>query len=80
MIFCLAETLSSSLDLTTGLLLGQMSWIPAWLTPLWLVGLGLALGAIAAGVIYGGLALLSFIPALGTIPDSPRRGIIASLL
>lgn len=64
-----------------GLILGQaLKWLPSWLTPLWLIAVGLLLGAIASAVVYGLLALLSFIPGLGTIADSPRRGVIASLL
>ncbi len=61
-------------------LVGQAGWVPTWLTPLWLIGLGLACGALFCLVVYGVLALLSFVPGLGTIPDSPRRGVIASLL
>ncbi len=85
---CLAEThLGLAFDpfvvgqLFTGVsLLGQTSWVPTWLTPLWLIAVGLGLGAIGAIVVYGALALLSFIPGLGTLADSPGRGITASLL
>ena len=64
-----------------GLILGQaLKWMPAWLTPLWLIAVGLGLGAIAAIAYYGLLAILSFIPGLGTLADSPRRGIIASIV
>ena len=85
---CLAEThLGLAFDpfvvgqLFTGVsLLGQTSWVPTWLTPLWLIAVGLGLGAIGAIVVYGALALLSCIPGLGTLADSPGRGITASLL
>jgi hypothetical protein len=63
------------------MVLGQATrWLPTWLTPLWVIALGLALGAIATVVVYGVLALLSYVPGLGTLADSPRRGVIASLL
>jgi ABC-type transport system involved in multi-copper enzyme maturation permease subunit len=61
-------------------LLGQAGWVPTWLTPLWLIGVGLTLGAAACLVVYALLAILSFIPGLGTIADDPRRGVIVSLL
>ncbi len=82
MTHCLAENWLGSppMALSESLILGQMNWLPAWLTPLWLVSLGLALGAIATLLFYGVLALLSFIPALGKLPDSPRRGITVSLV
>jgi len=65
----------------SGMLLGQvMQWLPAWLTPIWLIAVGLALGAIACLAVYGVLAVLSFIPGLGTMADSPSRGVVASLL
>ncbi len=65
----------------SSLVLGQvMQWLPAWVTPIWLIAVGLALGAIGAIAVYGVLALLSFVPGLGTLADSPRRGIAASLV
>ena len=64
-----------------GLIVGQaMQWIPTWLTPIWVISVGLALGALAALIYYGALVLLSFVPGLGTLADSPRRGVVASLL
>ena len=88
MVSCLTEILvgTSGLDgtfamLEPGLILGQaLKWLPAWLTPLWLIAVGLAFGAIAAIVVYGVLAVLSFIPGLGDLADSPRRGVTASLI
>jgi hypothetical protein len=64
-----------------GLLLGQaLKWLPTWLTPLWIIGVGLGIGAIASTVIFGLLSLLSFVPGIGTLADSPKRGISASLI
>ena len=64
-----------------GLIVGQaMQWIPTWLTPIWVIAVGLALGALAALIFYGALILLSYVPFLGSLADSPRRGVIASLL
>ena len=40
------------------MIVGQaLKWLPAWLTPLWVIALGLAIGAIAAVVFYGVLAI-----------------------
>ncbi|MGB1707108.1 MAG: ABC transporter permease, partial [Rubripirellula sp.] len=59
-----------------GLLLGQaLKWLPTWLTPLWLMGVGLGIGAIVSAVVFGSLALLSFVPGIGNLADSPKRGI-----
>ncbi len=64
-----------------GLIVGQaMQWLPTWLTPIWVIAVGLGLGAIAAAVYFGALMLLSIIPGVGSIADSPRRGVIASLV
>lgn len=64
-----------------GLILGQaLQWLPAWLTPIWIIAVGLGLGAIAAVAYYSVLMILSFVPGIGTIADSPRRGVIASLV
>jgi hypothetical protein len=61
--------------------LGQvMQWVPTWLTPIWVIAVGLALGAIAAVAFFGLLAILSFVPGLGTLADSPRRGVWGSLI
>jgi hypothetical protein len=64
-----------------GLLLGQvMTWLPVWLTPIWLLSMGLVLGVLALLAVYGVLALLSFVPPLGHLADDSRRGITASLI
>ncbi len=63
------------------LIVGQaLKWLPAWLTPLWVIAVGLVIGAIVSAVVYGVLALLSFIPGLGTLADSPRRGVTVSVV
>jgi hypothetical protein len=75
------EMLSSLGMMEHGLLLGQaLKWLPTWLTPLWIIGVGLGIGAIASTVIFGLLSLLSFVPGIGTLADSPKRGISASLI
>ncbi len=56
------------------------NWLPAWLTPIYLIAIGLLIGAAVTGVFYGLLSLLSFVPALGRLADSPRRAITASLI
>jgi hypothetical protein len=63
------------------LVLGQaLKWLPAWLTPLWVIAVGLALGAIVSVVFYAALALFSFLPPLARLADSPRRGVTASVV
>jgi hypothetical protein len=85
---CLAEILAGTNgwascigSMEPGLIVAQaLQWLPAWLTPLWLLGVGLAAGGLLSAVVYGLLSLLSFIPPLGALADSPRRGVAASLL
>ncbi len=64
-----------------GLIVAQvMRWLPSWLTPIWVLSVGLALGAIVCIAVYGVLAILSFLPPIGRLPDNPKRGITASLI
>ena len=85
---CLAEFTVGSTEMLSfvgfmdqGLLLGQaLKWLPTWLTPLWLIGVGLGIGALVSAVVFGSLALLSLVPGIGTLADSPKRGISASLI
>ncbi len=85
---CLAEFTVGSTEMLSfvglldqGLVLGQaLKWLPTWLTPLWLIGVGLGIGALVSAVGYGLLALLSYVPAIGNLADSPKRGITASLI
>ncbi len=66
--------------LQDGLLLGQvLKWVPTWLTPIWVFSVGIAAGAVIAAFFYAILALMSYVPVLGKLADSPRRGITASL-
>ena len=63
------------------MLLGQIAdWFPIWVTPIYTIAIGLLLGAGVAALFYGVLALLSFIPPLGKLADSPTAGNIASLV
>ncbi len=67
--------------LDSTLVLGQaMKWLPSWLTPIWVIAVGLAFGAIVSLVFYSLLSVVSFVPAIGKLADSPRRGITASLI
>ena len=67
--------------LDSGLVLGQaLKWLPAWLTPLWVIGAGITFGIILAVAVYGVLGFLSFIPPLGSMADEPKQGVIASLV
>src|SRR6056297_54097 len=66
--------------LQDGLLLGQvLKWVPTWLTPIWVFSVGIAAGAVIAAFFYAILALMSYVPVLGKLADSPRLGITASL-
>ncbi len=55
------------------------SWLPVWLTPLWVLAIGIVLGAIALAVAFAVFAVLSLTP-LGKIADSPRGGLVSSLV
>ncbi|NND98018.1 MAG: ABC transporter permease [Pirellulaceae bacterium] len=64
-----------------GMIVAQMAkWLPVWLTPMWVIAAGIIVGALACLIVYGVLAALSIIPGLGSLPDSPKRGVIASLI
>ena len=55
-----------------GLLLGQTTtWMASWLTPIWVLSIGLLLGAVLLVGVLGVLTILSLTP-LGKIADSPR--------
>ena len=76
----LSDGLAGDALVGNGMVLGQiMQWLPAWVTPIWLIAVGLVLGAIAFVAIFGTLGVLSYIPGLGTLADSPTRGLIVSL-
>lgn len=55
-------------------------WQPSFATPIWVLSVGLLLGAVVSAVIFGLLAVLSFVPGVGTLADRPRRGLTASLV
>jgi hypothetical protein len=54
--------------------------MPIWVTPLYAIAIGLLVGAVACAAFYAALALLSFIPPLGKLADSPLRGHVVSLV
>ncbi len=55
-----------------GFLLGQTTnWMASWLTPIWVLSVGLLLGAVLLVAVLGILSILSLTP-LGKIADSPR--------
>jgi len=63
-----------------GFLLGQTtSWLASWLTPIWVLAIGLLLGVALLAVVLGLLAALSFTP-IGRLADSPRVGRLTSLV
>lgn len=63
----------------SGALLGQVTtWMPVWLTPIWVLSIGLLLGALALVIVLGVLAGLSFTP-LGRLADSSHAGRTAAL-
>ncbi|TWU33704.1 ABC-2 family transporter protein [Novipirellula artificiosorum] len=65
----------------TSLPVGQMApWLPTWLTPIWVLSIGLILGLILSAVVFGVLAALSLIKPLGHLADNPRAGVTASLV
>ena len=74
-----AEVLAFSLDATFPLA-QTINWWPAFLTPLWLLGVGVALGAAAVVIAYVLLTLLSFIPPLGHLADNRKAGVAVSLI
>ncbi|TWU45337.1 hypothetical protein Q31b_05090 [Novipirellula aureliae] len=75
------DLLSLGDSLHSGLIVAQVSqWLPVWLTPIWVLSLALLLGFLVAVLIYGGLSILSFVPGLGNLADSPKTGIAASLI
>src|SRR5690606_27315675 len=62
------------------LMVGLAKWVPTWITPLWVLSVGLLIGVIAAVALYGVLSILSLVTPLGHLADRPSRGITASLV
>ncbi|MEM9826947.1 MAG: ABC transporter permease [Planctomycetota bacterium] len=61
-------------------LLGQQqNWWPEFVTPLWLISVGLILGAVVSIAVYLIAMVLSFTP-LGKLADDPKVGTVASLV
>ncbi len=48
-------------------------WLPTFVTPLWILGVGIAAGLAVSVVVLLVLAILSRIPGLGTLADNSRR-------
>lgn len=64
-----------------GLIVGQVAqWLPTWVTPVWVLSIGLLLGLLLSVAVYGLLSLLSFVPPLGHLADNSKVGITASLI
>ena len=77
----LTEAILPQAMVSPSIIVGQVSqWMPTWLTPIWVLSVGLLLGTVLAGVVYGLLAILSFLPGLGTLADDSKRGITASMV
>lgn len=63
-----------------GLLLGQTTnWMASWLTPIWVLSIGLLLGAVLLVAVLAVLSILSLTP-LGKIADSSRVARMASIV
>jgi len=57
------------------------SWMPVWMTPLWILGVGLVVGLVASALLLLLFGLLSRLPLVGTLADSPRRAnLVAGVL
>lgn len=59
-------------------------WLPVWVTPLWVLGVGLAIGFAVCVAILLVLAVLSLVPALGNMAGKPAvantvAGILSAL-
>lgn len=52
------------------------TWLISWLTPLWMVGLGCLFGLLGLLVVWGLCAVLSRVPLLGELLESPHRNLI----
>src|SRR6056297_2484442 len=46
-----------------------MSWLPTWITPVWVIAIGLVAGLLVTLASYAVLVALSFIPPLGHLAD-----------
>ncbi len=65
--------------IVSGVLLGQTgSWLTIWLTPIWVLAVGILVGGLALAAILALMSGLSFTP-LGKLADSPSSGRTASI-
>ncbi len=84
LVFASAPSFSDSLlsnHLPVGLVVAQAAqWLPAWLTPIWVLSIGLLLGVLVAAIVFGILSLVSYVAPLGHLADNSRSGVIASLV
>ena len=49
-----------------------MTWLPVWVTPFWVIALGLVAGTLLAAAFYAVLGLLSLVPPLGRLGGNSR--------
>ena len=57
-----------------------MEWLPVFVTPIWIIAVGLLIGAVVTAIYFGVLAALSLIPGVGSLCDDSRRGNFAALV
>ncbi len=48
-------------------------WLPVWVTPVWVLAVGITLGLVATALVLAVFAILSRVPGVGTFADNPRR-------
>lgn len=53
-------------------LFGVYPWVSTWLTPLWLMSVGVVCGLIVLVAVWGLAAAAARVPALGKLADDPR--------
>lgn len=47
-----------------------IQWLPVWITPFWVIAVGLTAGLLLVAAVYALLAALSYVPAIGTLADN----------
>ncbi len=61
----------ASAALTVGMVpLELKQWLPAWITPFWVIAVGLTVGLLLVAGFYALLALLSYVPGIGDLADN----------
>jgi len=77
----LASVTGSGFSFGSAFLLGQTtsSWLSVWLTPIWVLSIGLIFGLVALAVFLTITSLISLTP-LGKLADDSRRGRTVSLV